>query len=583
MRIWSATVVCLVLGAGARAAEEAYLKPPSVSGPGGRFGVAVAVSGDTAVVGELGEDGVAQNSGAAHVFVRSGGAWAHQATLKASNAGFDDQFGTAVSISGDTIVVGAPRERSAGHPLDDTAVHAGAAYVFVRSGTTWSEQAYLKASNAEGGDRFGNAVAISGDTIVVGAWTERSNATGVNGNALDNSFGYAGAAYVFARSGSNWTEQAYLKASNTGTNDHFGWSVAVDGDLAVVGAVKESSASAGVDGNQADDSLFAAGAAYVFERSGTTWAQAAYLKASNAGFDDQFGWSVAVSGETVVVGAPMERSQAIEVDGEQDDDTGGDRGAAYVFERSGGSWGQTAYLKPTTQSNNLFGQSVAVDGGTVLVGAITDSTDASWSGAAYVFVDAPSGWAGQAYLWPVAGDADDQFGTSVALSGDTAVVGAPNEDSAATGVGGDQTDDSLSFAGAAWVHSVGQPWIGLGHAKGGVCWVPLLTVDATLTPGSAGSLTLLDVCGFAPAALFVGLSAGYVSGLGGTLVPSPLAAQLYLTVPASGTVHLPFVGPPVVPPGTKVYVQFGIHDAAVVTGTPDGVAFSNAVELTAQP
>src|SRR5262249_32981521 len=154
------------------------------------------------------------------------------------------QLGSSVTISGDTIVVGAPYEQSNatginGDQSNNSAMQAGAAYVFVRSGTNWSQQAYLKASNTGPNDTFGFAVAIAGDTLVVGAPGESSNATGVNGNQSDNSAAYSGAAYVFVRSGTNWTQQAYLKASNTGALDFFGIAVALSGGTIVVGAEGE--------------------------------------------------------------------------------------------------------------------------------------------------------------------------------------------------------------------------------------------------------------------------------------------------------------------------------------------------------
>ena len=146
-------------------------------------------------------------------------------------------------------------------------------------------------------------MAVSGDTVVVGAPREASNATGVDGDQNDNSLLSPGAAYVFVRDGTNWTQQAYLKASNTGRGDYFGYSVAVSGNTVIVGAYSESSNATGVNGSQSDNSASGSGAAYVFVRSGTTWSQQAYLKASNTGAYDYFGWSVAVSGDTVVVGA----------------------------------------------------------------------------------------------------------------------------------------------------------------------------------------------------------------------------------------------------------------------------------------
>jgi hypothetical protein len=168
--------------------------------------------------------------------------------------------------------------------------------VFVRVGGVWTQQAYLKASNPEEDDEFGEFVAVSGDTVVVGAIGESSSATGVNGNQSEDTASSSGAAYVFVRRGTNWSQQAYLKASNTGSADSFGRSLAVSGDTVVVGANHEDSNAIGVNGNQSDNSASGSGAAYIFVRAGTNWSQQAYLKASNTGPNDYFGWSVAVSG-----------------------------------------------------------------------------------------------------------------------------------------------------------------------------------------------------------------------------------------------------------------------------------------------
>ena len=255
---------------------------------------------------------------------------AQQAYLKASNTDASDLFGFCVAISADTVVVGAFGESSNatgvnGNQSDNSAPAAGAVYVFVRNGATWTLQAYLKASNSETFDQFGVSVAISGDTAVVGAVGEDSNATGVNGNQSNNSAISAGAAYVFVRNGATWTQQAYLKASNTDAFDGFGVSVAISGERIVVGAPGESSNATGVNGDQTDNSAFQAGAAYLFVRNGTTWSQQAYLKASNTDVGDFFGYSVAISGETVIIGAPVEALEA---------------GAAYVFVRNGATWTQ---------------------------------------------------------------------------------------------------------------------------------------------------------------------------------------------------------------------------------------------------
>jgi uncharacterized repeat protein (TIGR02543 family) len=399
---------------------------------------------------------------------------AQQAYLKASNTAADDSFGESVAISGDTVVIGASTEDSSatgvnGNQGDNSAQSSGAAYVFVRSGSTWSQQAYLKASNTGAGDSFGCSVAVSGDTVVVGAPHESSSATGVNGNQTNNSAQYSGAAYVFVRTGTVWSQQAYLKASNTGADVFFGTSAAVSGDTVVVGAWRE--------GNTAS------GAAYVFVRDGTTWSQQSYLKASNAGTSDAFGYSVAVSGDTVVVGAYLEASNATGVNGNQWNDLNESSGAAYVFVRSGSTWSQQAYLKAFNNGaggwlGGWFGYSVAISGDTVVVGAINEQSSATGvdgnqtdnplqsSGAAYVFVRNGTTWNRQAYLKASNTGFQDLFGISVAVSGDTVVIGAEREDSGATGTNGNQADNSVEDSGAAYMFvRTGTTWSQHGYIK----------------------------------------------------------------------------------------------------------------------
>jgi hypothetical protein len=479
-------------------AQQAYLKA-SNTGAGDIVGWSVAVSGDTMVVGARLEDsnatGVDGNqinnglvdSGAAYVFVRSGTNWSQQAYLKPSNTGSGDWFGWSVAVSGDTLAVAAAGEASNapgvnGNQNDNSAYASGAVYVFVRSGTNWSQQAYLKASNPGGqppgqpyGDGFGFSVAMSGDTLVVGAFQEDSNATGVNGNQASESFMDSGAAYVFVREGTNWTQQAYLKASNTGSGDWFGLSVAVSGDTVVVGAAHEDSNATGVNGNATNDSAGDSGAAYAFVRDGTNWSQQAYLKASNSGAGDWFGWSISVSGDTVVVGARLEDSNATGVDGNQANNSSTDSGAAYVFVRNGTNWSQQAYVKASnTGAGDYFGTSVAVSGDLVMAGAAfadyflgtggtgedssatgvngdQSNNSAVQSGAAYGFVRRGTTWTQQAYLKASNTGAGDYFGHSVAVSADTVIVGAPGEASSATGMDGDQSNNSALQSGATYV------------------------------------------------------------------------------------------------------------------------------------
>ncbi len=243
-------------------------------------------------------------------------------------------------MSGDTVVVGAYNESSNatgvnGNQSDNSATNSGAAYVFVRNGTNWSQQAYLKASNTGAGDEFtgysGRGLAVSGDTIVAGSSHEGSDGIGVNGDQSNDNALDSGAAYIYVRSGTNWTQQAYLKASNAEAGDEFGDRVDVSGDLVVVATGGESSHATGVNGNQSDNSAPIAGAAYVLVRGGTNWTQQAYLKASNTEAFDEFGSMIAVSGDTLVVAAASESSNATGVNGNQNDNSAAASGAVYVF------------------------------------------------------------------------------------------------------------------------------------------------------------------------------------------------------------------------------------------------------------
>ena len=386
-----------------------------------------------------------------------------QAYLKASNTGASDLFGTSVAVAGDTVVVGAPGEDSSTTGVNsvpnESGGDSGAAYVFIRSGGIWSQQAYLKASNTSAGDLFGISVAVAGDTVVVGARGESSSTTGVN-SVPNEAASQSGAVYVFMRSGSSWSQQAYLKASNTGAFDQFGYSVAVAGDTVVVGANLEDSSTPGVN-SVSNEAASASGAAYVFVRSGSTWNQQAYLKASNTGANDNFGTSVAVAGDTVVVGAKLEGSSTTGVNGVPNE-AAGFSGAAYVFIRSGSTWSQQAYLKASnTGVFDNFAYSVAVAGDTVVVGALGEGSLttgvnslpnelASGSGAAYVFIRSGSTWSQQAYLKASNTSANDYFGTSVAVAGDTIVVGAKSESSSTTGVNSMPNQAAID-SGAAYV------------------------------------------------------------------------------------------------------------------------------------
>jgi hypothetical protein len=452
--------------------QQAYLKA-STARTGDGFGYAMSLDGNTLVVGAEYECSNATGvmySGAAYVFTRTAEVWSQQAYLKASNAEDYDNFGDAVSLSGDTLVVGAGGEDSNatgvnGDQADNSAVDSGAAYVFTRSGTTWSQQAYLKASNTDEGDNFA-WVSLSGDTLVVGAHGEDSNASGVNGNQVNNLAYLSGAAYVFTRTAGVWSQQAYLKASNTEMRDEFGHAVSLSGNMLVVGATGEDSNATVVNGNQANNSASQSGAAYVFTRTAGVWSQQAYLKASNTGAGDFFGSSMSASGDTLAIGADGESSNAIGVNGDQADNSASQSGAAYVFTRTAGVWSQQAYLKASnTEVDDNFGSSMSVSGDTLVVGAIGEDSNAigvngdqadnsaSQSGAAYVFTRSGTTWSQQAYLKASNTDEGDNFAW-VSLSGDTLVVGADGEDSDATDVNGDGANNLAENSGAAYVFSL---------------------------------------------------------------------------------------------------------------------------------
>ncbi|MGE0128251.1 MAG: putative Ig domain-containing protein [Blastocatellales bacterium] len=356
---------------------------------GDNFGSAVAISGETAVVGSLGDDDAGGNSGSVYVFVRTGTLWSQQQKLTASDAQGGDQFGSSVAINGETIVVGAPFDNPAG-------VFSGSAYVFKRTGTVWSEQQKLTASDAAAQDDFGGSVGISGETIVVGAY-------------LDNDAGSnSGSAYVFVRTGTTWSQQQKLTAGDAAAEDLFGYSVAINGETIVVSAWLDDDAG-GID----------QGSAYVFVRAGTAWSQQAKLTAGDAAAGDRFGSVVAIDAETIVVGSP------------ENDDAGGDSGSAYVFVRTGTVWSEQQKLTAgDAAAGDLFGWSVGISGETVVVGAHLDDDASSNSGSAYAFVRAGTVWSQQQKLTASDAAGGDRLGISVGISGEAIVVGASLDDDA---------------------------------------------------------------------------------------------------------------------------------------------------------
>lgn len=310
---------------------------------GDGFGGAVALQGNTALVGAPYDEDHGYQSGSAYVFVRSGATWYEEAKITPADGTPYALFGSSLAIEGETAFIGAPHERGQG-------MFTGAVYVLVRSGSTWTQQAKLTASDGEAYDWFGRSVSVAGDTLMVGA-------LGGDGLVADS-----GAVYVFQRSGTVWSEQAMIVALDGSTGDGFGNSVSFDGDRVLVGA-------------DYYDQGFATGTAYVFARAGTGWVQQAQLHAGDAGANAHFGFSVSLDGDAALVGAYG------------DDEFGRHAGAAYVFHGSGPVWQQATKLtSPRPWMNEIFGRQVALDRGTAMVAAHLDmSVTPPEMGAVHVF------------------------------------------------------------------------------------------------------------------------------------------------------------------------------------------------------
>jgi hypothetical protein len=332
--------------------------------PGQQMAYSVAEDGGTVVAGT--SDFRKGTTSAAYVFVKNGGSWAQQARLTPPDNVAESKFGESVDISGDTIAVAAPEHSN----------KAGAAYIFTRSGTIWTEQAKLMLPNPASGDFFGYRVSIDGDTLAVAAWGK---------------YDKRGAIYIFQRSGTTWSQQAELTASDGQPMDMLGESIDLDDNTLAAGAGYRNKDQGGV---------------YVFIRQGTTWSQQAFLLPEGATNTEYF-VKVSLDGDNLAVGGNMNSTN---------------RGAAYVFTRSGSKWMQQAKLMASDGvSYDYFGTSVSIRGNAVLVGC--DGKD-KFKGAAYLFEKEAGAWVEKAKLSLADAAQNDTFGFSVALSIDNLFIGA---------------------------------------------------------------------------------------------------------------------------------------------------------------
>jgi len=340
----------------------------------------------------IGAQGTNGESGSAYVYVRSGASWSQQAKLVPSDGAAGDLFGISVSLSGNTAVIGSPFD-------DDNGDFSGSAYVFDLTGVsgTVTEDTKLLASDGAAGDIFGVSVAVDGDTAVIGAQNDDDN--GIR----------SGSAYVFVRTNGVWSQQAKLLPSDGAESDLFGVEVALNGKTALIGSL--------LDDDIAEDS----GSAYVFVRANGIWSEQAKLLASDGAIGDLFGESVAVSETMAVIGSLG------------DDDNGRNSGSAYVFDLTGvsGTVNETAKLLPSdSAAGDIFGGAVTVSGDTAVIGAQRDDDNGDDSGSAYVFdLTGVSGTVNEeTKLLASDGAAGDVFGALVSLSGNTVIIGSPRDD-----------------------------------------------------------------------------------------------------------------------------------------------------------
>ena len=352
--------------------QQAYLKGGDSPSESDFFGTGVAISGDTIVVGAMRGNlfnplDVSNRNGTAYVFVRNGETWTQQQQLTASDAAPSDVFGFSVALQKDTLVIGAPEESS-------VANQSGAAYVFTRDGTSWTQSAKLKPKNPVEASLFGCAVALDNDTLIVGAGDHNGRGTrrlrrpcscgkAIHGSeqqrlaaakpSAQGTFGYSvalrgdriavgspradivsspsGEVYLFERTGQTWTQSGVLAAPVPRASDYFGARVALTDTALLVGSNGESSGARGLNGDASRTDGAGSGAAYLYARQGESWTESAYIKSENSDKTDDFGFYVALSDSTVVVSAIWEASATQGINGNAGDNSASKSGAVYVF------------------------------------------------------------------------------------------------------------------------------------------------------------------------------------------------------------------------------------------------------------
>jgi hypothetical protein len=547
MKTTCSLIFALALGSIATAQQLTKLAPVDVLG-GDNFAHAIAFTGGTLLVGSGLDDDAGGDSGSAYVWTGNGESWVQAAKLQASDGFSGAALGTSVDLSGGTAILGAPFDDH----VNGVNAKQGSAYVFVGSGASWSQQAKLIAADPGVADAFGASVSVQADRAAVGA-------------PADDDLGVeSGSAYVFVRTGTTWSQQAKLLASDGDAADRFGFSVAIHGDTAIVGAPR------------GDGGANASGAAYIFVWDGSAWSEQAKLEALDAANGDGFGRCVALEGDEAVVGSF------------HDDDQGVSSGSVYVFERSGAVWSQAAKLTASDgEAFDGFGFSVAKAGDRIAVGAHGDSEPGAASGSMYVFDRDGSGWSESAKRVATDGARADFLGACVALSGGLAASGAPGDDAA------DLNSGSVCLF---WIATEPVPFCSSKESSIPGC-IPTFSAPAPVASVSGGPSSFDLTCGPIPGGNKVGIYIYSTSALNPTPPTTPFG-QLCLLGLVRGSAdlcggttgscdgvlewdfgaQLPSLS--VLDPGDVVSLQAWYRDPPAV---PAGANLSNGVQILVVP
>jgi hypothetical protein len=510
-----------IAGAQCRVAKLTADAPQAYS----HFGASVAIHGHRAVIGEPDFAIGGATPGAAYVYELGSTGWVQTALLRASDGADFDDFGISVAVEGDTILVGADATDG------PSSGAVGAVYVFHWDGAHWVETQKLQASDGASGGFFGFSVALEGDTAVIGRFWDSAAAP------------HAGSAYVFTRSGSTWSEHQKLLETHAATEDNFGWSLAISNQRIVVGAPERFSS-----GN--DDLQL--GRVFIYDRAGSNWTQSAVLTPSNAMPFDQFGISLDVDGDRIAVGAwqdtfytPTSRN-----------------GAAYVFEKSGNAWLEKQILTaPDGAVQDEFGSSVALQGSRLFIGAESRSSSYPLWGGVYVYTSNGSTWSQVDLLLPDANSSLSWFGNALAYDANYAVVGAFIESS------------TQYQSGTAYVYGGEAPWSDEGFALAGTTGLPKLEGVGSNCPGTTTTLVVSNARPNSGAVLIIGHTEAFLPFHGGTMVPAPDSIRRNLVTSASGSLVINNVWPAMAAPGSQLFFQAWIRDPV----GPEGLSASNAI------